>query len=89
MEKRERIRHFRELVVYRRGFQGAMEIFFVSKAWPSEEKYSLTDQIRRCSRSVCANLREAWAKRRYAAHFVSKFVEKGFSRRRLSNGFAG
>ena len=52
-----------------------MEIFNISKQWPSEEKFSLTDQIRRSSRSVCANLREAWAKRRYQAHFVSKLTD--------------
>ena len=47
----------------------------VWREWPSEEKYSLTDQVRRSSRSVCANLREAWAKRRYEAHFVSKLTD--------------
>jgi len=52
-----------------------MEIFELSKAWPAEEKYSLTDQIRRASRSVCANIREAWAKRRYEAHFISKLTD--------------
>ena len=53
----------------------AMEIFEISKTWPPEEKYSLTDQVRRSSRSVCSNLREAWAKRRYGAHFVSKLTD--------------
>lgn len=52
-----------------------MEIFDVSKGFSSEEKYSLTDQIRRSSRSVCTNLREAWAKRKYEAHFVSKLTD--------------
>ncbi|MFC1822577.1 four helix bundle protein [Thermodesulfobacteriota bacterium] len=52
-----------------------MEIFEISKKWPSLEKYSLTDQIRRASRSVCSNLREAWAKRRYKAHFASKLTD--------------
>lgn len=52
-----------------------MEIFEASKNFPAEEKYSLTDQIRRCFRSVCTNLREAWAKRRYEAHFVSKLMD--------------
>jgi four helix bundle protein len=47
----------------------------LSKEWPTDEKYSLTDQIRRSSRSVCANLREAWAKRRYEAHFISKLSD--------------
>ncbi|MFH1931269.1 MAG: four helix bundle protein [Pseudomonadota bacterium] len=53
----------------------AMELFESSKKWPAEEKYALTDQIRRSSRSVCANLREAWAKRRYEAHFISKLTD--------------
>ena len=52
-----------------------MDIFKVSKRFPVEEKYSLIDQIRRSSRSVCTNLREAWAKRRYEAHFVSKLTD--------------
>jgi len=52
-----------------------MEVFRAGKGWPVEEKYSLTDQIRRSSRSVCSNLREAWAKRRYEAHFVSKLSD--------------
>lgn len=52
-----------------------MEMFRLSKSWPAEEKYSLTDQVRRSSRSVCSNLREAWAKRRYEAHFVSKLSD--------------
>jgi len=65
----------KDLKVYKSAYRLAMEIFFMSKGWPSEEKYSLTDQIRRCSRSVCANLREAWAKRRYPAHFVSKLTD--------------
>lgn len=52
-----------------------MEIFNLSKIWPTEERYSLTDQIRRSSRSVCANLREAWAKRRYETHFISKLTD--------------
>ena len=52
-----------------------MEIYELSKSWPVEEKYSLTDQIRRASRSVCSNLREAWAKRRYKAHFISKLTD--------------
>lgn len=52
-----------------------IEIFGLSKGFPAEEKYSLIDQIRRSSRSVCTNLREAWAKRRYEAHFVSKLTD--------------
>ena len=52
-----------------------MEIFKVSKKWHREERFSLTDQIKRSSRSVCANLREAWAKRRYPANFVNKLTD--------------
>jgi len=52
-----------------------MEIFELSKAFPPEERYALTSQIRRSSRSVCMNLREAWAKRRYEAHFISKLTD--------------
>jgi four helix bundle protein len=52
-----------------------MDVFTLSTKWPPEERYALTDQVRRSSRSVCANLREAWAKRRYGAHFVSKLTD--------------
>ena len=69
------IRSAKDLMVYQKAYALAMEIFKLSKAWPLDEKYSLTDQIRRSSRSVCANLREAWAKRRYEAHFVSKLTD--------------
>jgi four helix bundle protein len=65
----------KDLKVYQRAYALAMEIFFASKQWPLDEKFSLTDQIRRSSRSVCTNLREAWAKRRYEAHFVSKLTD--------------
>jgi len=75
MEKKERIRHFRELVVYRRGFDAAMEIFQITKGFPVEERYSLVDQIRRCSRSVCSNLAEGWRKRRYSAVFKNKVTD--------------
>ena len=71
----KRINSAKDLRVYRKAYALAMEIFNISKQWPSEEKFSLTDQIRRSSRSVCANLREAWAKRRYQAHFVSKLTD--------------
>ena len=64
-----------KLKVYRVAYKLAMDIFKVSKTWPAEEKYSLTDQIRRSSRSVCGNLEEAWAKRRYKAHFISKLTD--------------
>jgi four helix bundle protein len=71
----EKIRHFRELNVYRLAKETAMEIFRLSKQFPVEEKYGLTDQIRRSSRSVCANLAEAWRKRKYRAAFISKLNE--------------
>ncbi len=69
------IRGFRELRVYQNAFEAAMEIFEITKTFPPEERYSLTDQIRRSSRSVCSNLGEAWRKRRYPAHFVSKISD--------------
>lgn len=65
----------KELIVYKRAYELAMVIFQLTKSFPSDEKYSLTSQIRRSSRSVCNNLREAWAKRRYEAHFVSKLSD--------------
>ena len=65
----------KDLRVYQKAYALAMEIFELSKKWPTEERYSLTDQIRRSSRSVCANLREGWAKRRYVAHFLSKLTD--------------
>ena len=64
----------KDLKVYKKSYSLAMQIFEVSKNFPKEEKYSLTDQIRRSSRSVCLNLREAWSKRRYKAHFVNKLI---------------
>lgn len=60
----------RELAVYQLAFEAAMEIFEVTKSFPREERYSLTDQIRRSSRSVCANITEAWRRRRYKGAFV-------------------
>ena len=71
----KQINSAKDLRVYKRAYALAIDIFKVSKKWPSDEKYSLTDQIRRSSRSVCANLREAWAKRRYVAHFISKLTD--------------
>jgi four helix bundle protein len=64
-----------QLHVYASAFDAAMEIFGHSKGWPGEEKYALTSQVRRSSRSICANLSEAWAKRRYPDHFVSKLTD--------------
>ena len=71
----KQIKSAKDLRVYKTAYDLAMEIFEISKTWPSEERYSLTDQIRRSSRSVCSNLREAWAKRRYEAHFISKLTD--------------
>jgi four helix bundle protein len=65
----------KDLDVYKKGYQLAMAIFLVSKRFPDEERFALTSQIRRSSRSVCLNLREAWSKRRYEAHFVSKLTD--------------
>jgi four helix bundle protein len=73
----ERIRSVRDLVVYKKAFEAAMRIFEISKGFPKEEKYSLTDQIRRSSRSVCTNLSEAWRKRSYKAVFVNKLSDSG------------
>lgn len=66
------VRRHTDLEVYQQGFDLAMEIFEFTKKFPKSETYSLTDQIRRSSRSVCANLAEAWRKRRYEAAFISK-----------------
>ena len=66
------VRRHTDLEVYQRAFAAAMRIFEITKAFPQEELYSLTDQIRRSSRSVCANIAEAWRKRRYEAAFISK-----------------
>ncbi len=71
----EAIKSFRELRVYQSAMDTAMEIFAMSKKFPSEEKYSLTDQMIRASRSVCANMGEAWRKRRYKAAFISKLSD--------------
>ena len=67
-----RIQSHDELDVYKMAFSAAMRIFEVSRGFPREETYSLTDQIRRSSRSVCSNIAEGWRKRRYEAAFVSK-----------------
>ena len=66
---------FKELIVYKKAFQVAMEIYKLSKNFPKEEKFSLTDQIRRSSRSVCANIAEAYRKRMYVRHFISKLTD--------------
>ena len=65
----------KDLKVYKKAYELAMRVFELSKRFPSEERFALTSQARRSSRSVCLNLREAWAKRRYEAHFVSKLTD--------------
>ena len=72
---RKPIQSHRELKVYEMSFETAMQIFELSKKFPVEERYSLTDQIRRSSRSVCANLAEAWRKRRYEGAFINKLSD--------------
>ena len=69
------IRHFTDLIVWQKAHKVALEVFRVSRTWPTEERYSLTDQVRRSSRSVGANVAEAWGKRRYEASFVAKLVD--------------
>ena len=69
------VKNAKELKVYQLAYDLAMEVFEVSKRFPPEERFALTSQIRRSSRSVSLNLREAWAKRRYEAHFVSKLTD--------------
>jgi four helix bundle protein len=73
----KRIGSVRDLEVYRVAFEAAMMIFHLSKSFPKEELYSLIDQIRRSSRSVCSNLAEAWRKRRYKAVFINKLSDAG------------
>lgn len=73
--KVKRVGSVRDLDVYKLAFQAAMEIFEISKKFPKEEQYSLTDQIRRSSRSICANLAEGWRKRRYKAVFINKLSD--------------
>ncbi|HET8563715.1 MAG TPA: four helix bundle protein [Candidatus Binatia bacterium] len=70
-----RLNSAKDLDVYKKAFELAMNVFQLSKGFPDEERFALTGQIRRSSRSVCLNLREAWAKRRYEAHFVSKLTD--------------
>ena len=70
-----RINSAKDLEVYKKSYRLSMEIFELSKRFPAEERFALTSQIRRSSRSVCLNLREAWAKRRYEAHFISKLSD--------------
>jgi four helix bundle protein len=70
-----KIKSYKDLDVFQRAMNMAMEIFEITKGFPKEEQYSLTDQIRRSSRSVCTNISEAWRKRRYKAAFISKLSD--------------
>ncbi|EKD51448.1 MAG: S23 ribosomal [uncultured bacterium] len=74
-EDQKKISSVRDLDVYERAFSCAMEIFRITKEFPLEEKYSLTDQIRRSSRSVCTNISEGWRKRKYKAVFINKLSD--------------
>src|SRR5438552_13919906 len=69
------VKHFRDLDVYQNALAAGLRVYELTKRFPAEEKCSLTDQIRRSSRSVCANIAEAWRKRRYEAAFVSKLSD--------------
>ena len=69
------IKSAKELTVYKKAYQLAMMVYEISKKFPTEEKFVLTSPIRRSSCSICLNLREAWAKRRYEAHFISKLTD--------------
>jgi four helix bundle protein len=71
----KRISSVRELDAYKKSFDTAMEIFEISKKFPKEERYSMTDQVRRSSRAVCANLAEGWRKRNYKAVFINKLTD--------------
>ena len=70
-----RVDSAKDLDVYKKAYTLAMRVFEMSRSFPTEERFALTGQVRRSSRSVCLNLREAWAKRRYEAHFVSKLTD--------------
>jgi four helix bundle protein len=72
---RKPVKHFRDLDVYQNAFQTGLRVFELSKQFPNDERFALTDQIRRSSRSVCANIAEAWRKRRYTAAFISKLSD--------------
>ena len=71
----EKISSYKNLNVYQNGMDAAMKNFRLTKQFPPEEKYSMVDQIRRCSLSVCTNLAEAWRKRRYKAAFIAKLSD--------------
>lgn len=69
------VKGYRELIVYQKAYKLAMEIFEITRSFPREEKYSLTDQIRRSSRSVTSNLAEAWARKQYIKSFINKLTD--------------
>lgn len=69
------VNSFRDLIVYQKAYKLAMELFEISISFPKEEKYSLTDQIRRSSRSVTSNIAEAWARKKYPKSFVNKLTD--------------
>ena len=71
----DRIKSYRDLRVYQKAMEAAMEIFELTRGFPPEEKYSMVDQMRRSSRSVCTNIAEAWRKRRYRAAFIAKLSD--------------
>ncbi len=75
MEREKTLKHFRDLDVYQKAFRAAMRIYEITKSFPTDEKYSLVDQIRRSSRAVCSNLAEAWRKRKYEAVFKNKLTD--------------
>ena len=74
-QRKSDIRHFRDLDVYRRAFDAAMKIFELTKKFPGDERFSMVDQIRRASRSVCSNIAEGWRKRRYISVFRNKMTD--------------
>ena len=88
LEKNKEIKHFRDLLVYRRAFEAAMTIFQLTKEFPSEERYSLVDQIRRASRSVCSNLSEAWRRRRILPYSKTKSQIQCKRHQRLNAGWS-
>jgi four helix bundle protein len=75
MGKRREIKHFRDLDVYQKAFKTAMKIYEITKSFPEEERYALTSQIRKASRSVCSNIAEGWRKRKYIAVFKNKLTD--------------
>lgn len=75
MERKKDIKHFRDLEVYLKAFSAAMKVYEMTNNFPTHEKYSLVDQIRKSSRSVCSNLAEAWRKRKYPAAFKNKLTD--------------